>query len=104
MSEGILEALQVIEDQKGISKEIVISALDAALVSAYKRNYGQAQNVDVEFNEKNGDIHVYSVKEVVDMVFDSTLEVSIEDAIEINTTSLSIDGVVNRILEEVNKI
>lgn len=80
----MLSALDVLEKDKGISKEIVISALEAALVSAYKRNYGQAQNVDVEFNEKNGDIHVYSVKEVVDMVFDSTLEVSIEDAIEIN--------------------
>ena len=80
----MLSALDVLEKDKGISKEIVISALEAALVSAYKRNYGQAQNVDVEFNEKNGDIYVYSVKEVVDMVFDSTLEVSIEDAIEIN--------------------
>src|SRR5699024_2328480 len=49
-----------------------------------KRNYGQAQNVEVEFNDKTGDIHVYSVKEVVDMVFDSTLEVSIEEALEIN--------------------
>lgn len=84
MNKDMLSALDVLEKDKGISKEIVISALEAALVSAYKRNYGQAQNVDVEFNEKNGDIHVYSVKEVVDMVFDSTLEVSIEDAIEIN--------------------
>ena len=80
----MLNALEVLEKEKGISKEIVVSALEAALVSAYKRNYGQAQNVEVEFTDKTGDIHVYSVKEVVDMVFDSTLEVSIEDALEIN--------------------
>ena len=80
----MLSALDILEKDKGISKEIVVSALEAALVSAYKRNYGQAQNVEVEFNDKTGDIHVYSVKEVVDMVFDSTLEVSIEEALEIN--------------------
>lgn len=80
----MLSALEVLEKDKGISKEIVISALEAALVSAYKRNYGQAQNVEVEFDTKKGDIHVYAVKEVVDMVFDSTLEVSLEDALQIN--------------------
>lgn len=80
----MLSALDILEKDEGISKEIVVSALEAALVSAYKRNYGQAQNVEVEFNDKTGDIHVYSVKEVVDMVFDSTLEVSIEEALEIN--------------------
>ena len=84
MSKEMLSALEVLEKDKGISKEIVISALEAALVSAYKRNYGQAQNVEVEFDTKKGDIHVYAVKEVVDMVFDSTLEVSLEDALQIN--------------------
>ncbi|PTQ84242.1 NusA antitermination factor [Trichococcus patagoniensis] len=84
MSKEMLSALEVLEKDKGISKEIVISALEAALVSAYKRNYGQAQNVEVEFDMKKGDIHVYAVKEVVDMVFDSTLEVSLEDALQIN--------------------
>ncbi|HJB24067.1 MAG TPA: transcription termination factor NusA [Candidatus Jeotgalibaca pullicola] len=84
MNKDMLSALDILEKDKGISKEIVVSALEAALVSAYKRNYGQAQNVEVEFNDKTGDIHVYSVKEVVDMVFDSTLEVSIEEALEIN--------------------
>jgi len=84
MSKEMLNALEVLEKDKGISKEIVISALEAALVSAYKRNYGQSQNVEVEFDTKKGDIHVYAVKEVVDMVFDSTLEVSLEDALQIN--------------------
>ncbi|MDE1548778.1 transcription termination factor NusA [Jeotgalibaca caeni] len=84
MNKDMLSALDVLEKDKGISREVVISALEAALVSAYKRNYGQAQNVEVEFDSKTGDIHIYSIKEVVDMVFDSTLEVSLEDALEIN--------------------
>lgn len=62
----------------------MIDALEQALVSAYKRNYDKAQNVEVEFDKRKGDIKVYSVKEVVNNVFDSRLEVSLEDALEIN--------------------
>ncbi|AEB29778.1 transcription elongation factor NusA [Carnobacterium sp. 17-4] len=84
MSKEMLNALEALEQEKGISKEFVIEALEVALVSAYKRNYDQAQNVEVEFDLKKGNIHVYSVKEVVDVVYDSRLEVGIEEALEIN--------------------
>ncbi|MDT2641430.1 transcription termination factor NusA [Enterococcus dongliensis] len=84
MSKEMLNALDTLEAEKGVSKEIVIEALEAALVSAYKRHYGQSQNVEVEFNEKKGDIHVYAVKEVTEEVMDSQLEVSLKDAMAIN--------------------
>lgn len=84
MSKELLSALEDLETEKGISKELVIEALEAALVSAYKKNYGQAQNVAVEFDKKKGNINVYSVKEVVETVYDSRLEVSIEEALKIN--------------------
>ena len=84
MSKEMLNALDALEAEKGISKEIVIEALEAALISAYKRHYGQSQNVEVEFNAKKGSIHVYSVKEVTEEVMDSQLEVSLKDAILIN--------------------
>lgn len=54
MSKELASALETLEKEKGISKEIVIDALEAALVSAYKRNYGTSQNVEVDFNEKKG--------------------------------------------------
>ena len=84
MSKEMLTALETLEAEKGIAKEIVIEALEAALISAYKRHYGQAQNVEVEFDQKKGDIHVYAVKEVTEEVMDSQLEVSIKDATAIN--------------------
>ncbi|WP_125982465.1 transcription termination factor NusA [Loigolactobacillus iwatensis] len=84
MSKEMLSALNALETEKGVKKEVVIEALEAALVSAYKRNYGQAQNVEVEFDQAKGDIHVYAVKEVTDEVFDSRLEVSLKDALVIN--------------------
>lgn len=80
----MLNALDALEAEKGISKEIVIDALEAALVSAYKRHYGQAQNVEVEFDQKKGKIHVYAVKEVTEEVMDSQLEVSLKDTLLIN--------------------
>lgn len=76
----MVEALDALESEKGIKKEYVIESLEAALVAAYKRNYNQAQNVDVEFDAKKGNIHVYAVKEVVEDVADDRLEVSLEDA------------------------
>ncbi len=84
MSKELLGALDTLESEKGIKKEVVIEALEAALVSAYKRNYGQAQNVEVDFDQIKGNIHVYAVKEVVEDVFDSRLEVSLQDALAIN--------------------
>lgn len=84
MSKELLEALDSLEREKGVKKEVVIEALESALVSAYKRNYGQAQNVEVEFDQIRGNIHVYAVKEVVSEVFDSRLEVSLKDALDLN--------------------
>ena len=84
MSKEMLNALDVLEAEKGIPKDTVIEALQAALVSAYKRHYGQASNVEVEFEPKKGNIHVYAVKEVTEEVFDSQLEVSLKDAVALN--------------------
>lgn len=84
MSKEMLRAFEAVEDEKGISKEVILDALEAALVSAYKRNYQQAQNVEVNFDAKKGDIKVFAVKEVVDLVMDSQLEVSLQDAHDLN--------------------
>ncbi|WP_125761171.1 transcription termination factor NusA [Companilactobacillus hulinensis] len=80
MSKEMVDALDALETEKGIKKEYVIESLEAALVAAYKRNYNQAQNVEVEFDAKKGNIHVYAVKEVVDEVVDDRLEITLDDA------------------------
>lgn len=84
MSKEMIEALDALEKEKGVKKEVVIEALEAALESAYKRNYNQAQNVEVTFDKDKGDIHVFAVKEVTEEVFDSRLEVSLKDALAMN--------------------
>ncbi|MGF3072464.1 transcription termination factor NusA [Facklamia sp. P13069] len=84
MSKELVNAMKVLEAEKGIKPEVIKEALESALILAYKKNYDQAQNVEVVFNEETGDIKVYSVKEVVDINYDSTLEISLEEALKIN--------------------
>lgn len=80
----MVEAFATLEKEKGIKQEVIVDAIKAALVAAYKKNYNQAQNVEVVFDEKKGNFKVNAIKTVVDEVQDSRLEVSLKDALEIN--------------------
>lgn len=79
----MLGALDYLEKEKGIKKEIVIEALEQALESAYKQNYGE-KNVEVEFNSLTGNIKVYAVKTITDdqeaVEMDSNEFMSLADA------------------------
>ena len=77
MSSDLLDALTALEQQKGISREVLIEAIEAALVTAYKRNFNQAQNVRVDINFDIGSMLVYSRKDVVEEVEDDRLQISI---------------------------
>ncbi|SDI94554.1 transcription termination factor NusA [Natribacillus halophilus] len=78
MNSDFLEALTTLEEDKGIEKEIVLEAIEAALISAYKRNFSQAPNVRVDINRDNGEIKVFARKQVVEEVFDPRMEISVE--------------------------
>ncbi len=84
MSSELLDALTLLEKEKGISRDVIIEAIEAALVSAYRRNFNQAQNVRIDLNLGVGTMRVFARKEVVDEVFDPRLEISLEDAQRIN--------------------
>jgi transcription termination/antitermination protein NusA len=84
MSSELLDALLILEKEKGISRDILIEAIEAALVSAYKRNFNSAQNVRIDMNLGTGSMRVFARKEVVEQVYDPRLEISIEDATRIN--------------------
>ncbi|MFD2616852.1 transcription termination factor NusA [Terrilactibacillus laevilacticus] len=84
MSSDLLDAMTALEKDKGISKEVLIDALEAALISAYKRNFNQAQNVRVDINEGLGQIKVFARKEIVETVEDQRLQISLEQAKAIN--------------------
>ncbi len=83
MSEFI-GAIEQLEKGKGISKELVLEAIETALVAAYKKEYGSASNVRVAMNENTGEFAVYKQKVVVEEVNDAFSEISLEDALEID--------------------
>ena len=85
MSQEMLEAFRILEEEKHINKDDIIDAVKESLKSAYKRRYGQAESAEIEFDEKSGDFKVFTVREVVEEVFDSRLEISLKDALAIST-------------------
>lgn len=84
MSSDLLDALTALEKQKGISRDVLLEAIDVALVTAYKKNFNQAQNVRVDMNSDIGSIKVFARKDVVEEVEDERLQISLENAQLVN--------------------
>ena len=82
MNEELLKALEELCAEKGIDKDTILEALEAALIAAYKRNFNSAQNVDVQMDRETGAIHVYTQKTVVaeEDYVDPQEEILLEDA------------------------
>lgn len=80
-----LEALEELEKEKGISKESLLSTVEQALLAAYKKNYGEEEDVEVEIDRETGDVKIYEVKTVVptEDLYDAAIEISYDDALEI---------------------
>ena len=80
----LILSLEELEKERGIKKEILLEAIETALVTAYKRNFDSLENVKVEMDRKTGATHVYSIKEVVKKANDDVMEISVKDAQKIN--------------------
>jgi len=80
MNVEFIEALKDLEKERGIEMEVLVEAIEAALISAYKKHFGSSQNVRVEINRNNGDIHVFYRKDVVREVEDDKLQISLAEA------------------------
>ncbi|HOP75697.1 MAG TPA: transcription termination factor NusA [Bacillota bacterium] len=84
MNHEFIDALEQVAKEKGISKEILLDAIETALASAYKRDQKVAQSIEVRMDSQTGELHVYTHKTVVDEVEDEHNEISLEDAQKIN--------------------
>ena len=73
-------ALKELEEQKGINSEYFIEALESALTSAYKKNFGEAKSAYVKLNPEKNTIKIYSYKTVVAEVLDNDKEISLAEA------------------------
>ena len=80
MNKEFFEALEELSIEKGINKDYLLDAIENALVTAYKKNFNAQENVKIEIDEEHYTIKVYSLKEVVEEVFDPAIEITVEDA------------------------
>ncbi|MBF7082369.1 transcription termination/antitermination protein NusA [Desulfallas sp. Bu1-1] len=80
MNTEFLEALRDLEKEKGISVDVLLEAIEAALLSAYKRNFGSLQNAKVHIDRETGDCKVYAQRSVTEKVEDPRLEISLAEA------------------------
>ena len=72
-----MEALHLIEKEKGIDKEIILEAIEVSLVSACKKNFGSNQNIKVVIDRETGNVACYAQREVVEEVLDEQNEIDL---------------------------
>lgn len=84
MSADLIYALEQLEKEKGINKDIIIEAIESALISAYRKNFGSNQSVRINVDRITGEVKVFASKKVVINPEDEILEISLEDAKKIN--------------------
>ncbi|EGD46665.1 NusA antitermination factor [Ruminiclostridium papyrosolvens DSM 2782] len=86
MSAELILALEQLEKEKGIKKEIIIEAIEAALISAYKKNFGSAMNVKVNIDRVTGDVKVYALRKVAEDPDMEAMDISVGEAAILNPT------------------
>lgn len=84
MNVDFLDALEQLAREKGIDKEVLLEAIEAALISGYKRNFNSAGNVRVDIHRDNGEVRVFARKNVVEEPDDTRLEISLDAARDLN--------------------
>lgn len=80
MNKDFIRSLDELEREKGINKQDIIDAIEKALIKSYEEQYGES-NVEINFNKDNGDIKVYSIKDIVEEVENKETQISLEEAL-----------------------
>ena len=80
MNKELIEALNVLEKEKDISKDVMLDAIENSLITAYKNNFDKADNVKVTIDRETGDFAIYSEREVVEEVENPVTQISLENA------------------------
>ncbi|MDO4966692.1 MAG: transcription termination factor NusA [Lachnospiraceae bacterium] len=84
MNSELLEALEILEKERDISKETMFEAIETSLITACRNHYGKADNVKVVIDRETGEYRVFAEKEVVKEVEDDVVEIAVADAKLIN--------------------
>ena len=85
MNKELIEAINLLEKENNISKDVLLEAIENSLLTAYKNNYGRADNVKVNINRETGDFAIVAEREVVETVADPMTQVSLAEAKLLNS-------------------
>jgi N utilization substance protein A len=80
MKSDFMLAINQLCTERKLSRDVVLEAVEAALISAYKRNFGSATNIEARIDPNSGEVSVYAIKEVVDDVQDRKTQISVDSA------------------------
>ena len=87
MSKALIAGINQVATDKGLDREVIFQAIEAALISAYKRNYGSIANVSSEVDRVTGEMRVYAEREVVEEVLNPRTEITQEEARKLYPTA-----------------
>lgn len=87
MSKALIAGINQVATDKGLDREVIFTAIEVALVSAYKRNYGSVANVSAEVDRVTGEMRVFAEREVVDDVMNPRTEITLADARKVVPTA-----------------
>jgi len=87
MEIGLKRIIDQVSREKGLERDVLVSAIKEAISSAVKKRFGSKMDIEVNYNENTGDLEVYQFRTVVQKVTDPDLEISLEEARELDPES-----------------
>lgn len=81
----LIQALELVQAQTGIDKEVIFEAIESSMLTACKKNFGTSDNITVNMDRKTGNIKVFQAKTVVEESMDPAIEISLDDAVKIDS-------------------
>lgn len=87
MSKALIAGINQVATDKGLDREVIFQAIEAALISAYKRNYGSIANVTSEVDRNSGEMRVYAEREVVEDAINLRTEINLDEARKLYPTT-----------------
>lgn len=97
MNTEFINALDTLQKEKNINKDELIQAIEQSIASAYQKNYGNAQEVEVHLDRDTGEINVFEAREVVDVVENTRTQISLEKAREVDP-NFSVGDICKRVI------
>ena len=84
MQSNLNQTIELVGKEKGLDKEILIEALESAMLTAAKKKFGMERDLEVHFNEEIGEIEIFEFKTVVDKIEDPMLEITVDEALQLD--------------------